>query len=138
MGEEEEDHTMEEVEEEQEVEDFSNSKDTALAGFPNIDGYVKSILKVDDMLRKISNFNTRLAGLLGDRQGVSRSIVLLYLPRFHPFAFVLAEFSLLGGFGMIKCLPPCLHLCNQPTKELAGVEPNQLLVSPLREAFARQ
>ena len=41
MGEEEGDHTMEEVEEEQEVEDFSNSKDTALAGFLNINGYVK-------------------------------------------------------------------------------------------------
>ena len=78
-----------EVEEEQEVEDFSNSKDTALAGFPNINGYVKSILKVDDMLRKISNFNTRLAGLLGDRQGVSRSIfldsihLLLFWQNFH-------------------------------------------------------
>ena len=94
MGEEEEDHTMEEVEEEQEVEDFSNSKDTALAGFLNINGYVKSILKVDDMLRKISNFNTRLAGLLGDRQGVSRSIfcccicqdsihLLLFWQNFH-------------------------------------------------------
>ena len=94
MGEEEGDHTMEEVEEEQEVEDFSNSKDTALAGFPNINGYVKSILKVDDMMRKISNFNTRLAGLLGDRQGVSRSIffccicqdsihLLLFWQNFH-------------------------------------------------------
>ena len=60
MGEEEEDHTMEEVEEEQEVEDFSNSKDTALAGFLNINGYVKSILKVDDMMRKAATLTPGL------------------------------------------------------------------------------
>ena len=60
MGEEEGDHTMEEVEEEQEVEDFSNSKDTALAGFLNINGYVKSILKVDDMMRKAATLTPGL------------------------------------------------------------------------------
>ena len=60
MGEEEGDHTMEEVEEEQEVEDFSNSKDTALAGFLNINGYVKSILKVDAMMRKAATLTPGL------------------------------------------------------------------------------
>ena len=80
MGEEEEDHTMEEVEEEQEVEDFSNSKDTALAGFLNINGYVKSILKVDDMMRKSATLTPGLPVSWGIDKGYPGLFFCLFCP----------------------------------------------------------